>query len=504
MKTKIALFIAIQAVLGACAGDDSNYDYKAVNDVEISGIEAAYSVNMLDRLEISPVLTRSLEQTEADLEYVWTLYDPVRTYNNPDTLAKTRNLDIQVDIAPGDYTVSYRVKDRNTGVGYRREFKINITSEFQRGFMALSEVDGKANVTFINVNGKLYEDIYYSVNGEYAGTNPVGILYTYRSPLDYVAIVCDDERGGVYAGSTSFKRMFDFRDFFFEGPSDPYEPQRITVTENYGSVSDYQAFGSQIYFMNRGRLHLCDVNYTVTTGSGDRVTVESKFYSEFPGDYDISPVSFHALSRELFFDRKGRRFMYIPSYAESKLYVTAANPDGVFDPADVGMDLVWGKFTQSPRNTFYCNSLFRDDDGAFWYLKFDMTSKNAVKPVKKVPVPAGFNICNATQFTGNSLEDYIYFAAGSKVFVYDCMLNQEREIADFADIAGSGCRIDLIRWHDAVITDRIMHVCVSEPGQAGKNGSIYVMGVAAGGASMSVKKKYENVCGRVVGAHWKN
>jgi hypothetical protein len=488
---------SISALFFSCVKDDGNYNYSAINDVQISGIEANYIATMLDSFKITPVLSRALTATETDLEYSWTIYNASTTFNFPDTLAKTRNLKILVNSIPGSYKISYNVFDKNTGVRYRYEFNVVVTSELQRGFLALSELNGKANVTFIGVNGKVYQDIYDNINGEAVGTNPVSITYTYQAPIDYVAILCNDARGGVYISSTSFKKLYDFKDFFYDNLTIT-NPQAFVVQEYYGSVSDYQASGSRLFLTANNKLYYRDANY-LTTIDGVSTRIETKFYNAFPGDYEISPVSFQALGRELFYDNKYKKFMYIADYTKPNLMVPAANLTGVFNPASVGLDFVWGKLTISARNTFNCNSIFKDGSGNYFYLKFDMTNKAAITPLKKVAIPAGFKIREAKTFAGNALQDYIYFAVGSKVYVFDCILNQEREIYDF----GTGKSVDNIRWHEAVLSSRIMHVCTSTVGSTGRTGSIYEMNVATDGM-LSIKNAYTNVCGKVVSTHWKN
>lgn len=493
----IILAISVSALTFSCVKDDGNYLYQEVNDVVISGIEANYVATMLDSFKITPVLSRKLTATETDLEYVWTIFNSMNTYNFPDTLAKTRNLKILVNTIPGTYKVSYSVFDKNTGVRYRTEFNVTITSELQRGFLALSELNGKANVSFISVTGKAYPDIYENINGEPVGTNPVSICYTYQAPIDYVAILCKDQRGGVYLSSTSFKKLAELKDFFYN-PQIISNPQAFTVQEYYGAVSDYQAFGSRLFFIGDNKLFYRDANYN-TTIDGVSTRIETKFYDAFPGDYEISPVSFQALGRELFYDNKYKKFMYIADYTKPNLLVCAANLTGVFNPADVGLVLVWGKYTISARNTYNCNSIFTDGNGNYFYLKFDMTNKAAITPMKKIAIPSSFKIREAKTFAGNALQDYIYFAVGSKVYVYDCILTQEREIYDF----GAGKVVDNIRWHEAVLSTRIMHVCTSTAGSTGRTGSIYEMNVATNGA-LSIKSSYENICGKVVSTHWKN
>ncbi|GEM_PF-388000 len=488
------IWVILSTIIWSCVKDKSNYDYNEINEVEIEGIEESYSAVMLDTLKITPVLTRTLEQREDDLEYYWILYNPTQTYNNADTLAKTRNLDVLVNTVPGSYKITYRVKDKTTGVAYRKEFAIVVTSELQRGYLVLSELNGNADVTFISEAGKVYESIYKNINKEEAGTNPVAIRYMYQAPLDYVAVLCNDQRGGVFLSSLSFKKMFEYKEFFYEEPQ-VIKPQAMEITEGYGTVSDYQVFGSQMFIFNNNRLHMRDNNYNVTV-DGVSTRVETKFYTDFPGDYDISPVTFRSV---VFYDNNHKCFMYVANFATPSLSVSAPVSGGIFDPANVGLELVWGKVTKSPRYNSYCNSIFKDDQGNYYYLRFDMYKKNALVPLKKTSIPSDFKVKNANCFTANTIEDYIYFGHGSKVYIFDCTLNQEREVYDF----GAGKTVDNIRWHEAVIKSRVMHVCISDASGSGKTGSVYEMNVANDGV-LSIKNAYTNICGKVVSTHWKN
>lgn len=500
MKNKYFLFywkLLLLGIISSCVVDHSNYEFREVNDVEISGIELKYNAVMLDSLKIYPIITRTLDATEDNLEYVWTIYN-IQTFNFADTLAQTRNLEIIVNTIPGDYQVSYRVKDKQTGVSYRYEFDVSIVSELQRGFLALSELNGKADVTFINIFGTVYESIYNTINEEDLGVNPISIRYTSQSPLDYVAILCNDSRGGVYLSSNSFKKLFDYKDFFYESPS-TIMPQAMEVQCDYG-WQDYQSKGYNSFIINDNKLYFRVQNSTVKI-DGVNTTVESKFYSAYPGDYELSPVSFQARGYEAFYDTKYKRLLYIPNYAQPNLWVTAAKPAAVFDPANVGMDLIWGKTNKtSNRREYMCNSIFKDDQNNYFYLQFDIGTKSSIVPKKKVAIPSQFKIREAKTFTGNYQDGtFIYFAVNSKVYVYDCIMNQEREVFDF----GPGKNVDNIRWHDEVILSRKMHICTTTTSQSGKNGSIYEMNVQLDG-TLSISNSYENVCGKVVSTDWKN
>ena len=71
--------VLVLPLLLACNEDQGNYDYRAINDVTISGIEETYTViNKADKLEISPVITTSMGD-DSKLTYEW----KVQTNNSP-------------------------------------------------------------------------------------------------------------------------------------------------------------------------------------------------------------------------------------------------------------------------------------------------------------------------------------------------------------------------------------------------------------------------------------
>ena len=65
--------------------------------------------------------------------------------------------------------------DRETGIYYTTETDLNVINSYSKGIMALSSVNGNANVTFINALNRVTENAYEAINGKVAGTHPVGI-----------------------------------------------------------------------------------------------------------------------------------------------------------------------------------------------------------------------------------------------------------------------------------------------------------------------------------------
>jgi hypothetical protein len=501
---KILLILASCClILASCVKDGSNYDYVDVNDIQISGIEPTYTINMLDTLRITPVLEGVLGNVdEGNLEFLWDIFEGLNNLNRftyPDTLSTERNLDIPITYIPGAYRISYKVTDKTTGVRYRYEFPIQVMSEFQRGILTLSEVDNNAVVSFMSITGANYPNVYYNINGEHAGTNPIAIEMMGRSPLDYVAVICDDARGGVFLSTVSFAKMYEYSEYFYNTPP-VIKPQAFMTQLSYGTGQDYQHFVNRSYLVNDNKLYMKDMNHTVSV-DGVTEMVENKFYDAYTGDYEIAKERFQMVET-IHFDNKHKRFMYVPNINQPNLYVVQGEPENIyFDPADVGMELVWGRMCPSPRGQILVNSLFKRPNGKYTFLRWraNFPAAGRVQPLQKVEMPDEWQIHNSTVFAGNLRQDYIYFAVGSRLYVYDRVANQERMVYEFS----GNVVIDQIMYHEAIMSEEIMWVATSAPGQGGLNGSLHQLDVGPGGV-MTLAETRANVAGKVVSMCWKN
>lgn len=504
MKSKIIILSIFALFLGmtACVVDDGNYEYKDINDVVISGIETKYTITMLDTLRITPSLAGSIGPiNEQDYDFLWTLYEGLNSpqrFSVPDTLAKSRNLEIAVTHIPDNYRLSFHVKDKNTGVRYRHQFEVQIMSEFQRGLLILSDLDGNAAVSMVSITGDVFPNLYYNINGEHAGTKPLAIDMMGRAPLDYVAVICDDDRGGVFASSVSFKQMMEYRDIFYNSPA-VIKPQGFHTLRSYGAVSDYQEFVNQSFIVNDGKLYFKDLNYNVTTPEGT-VTVETKFYDPYSGDYEIASERFRMVSN-LHFCNKYKRYMYIPNLNQPNLFPVVAEPESPhFCPANVGMELVWGRHSPSPRNVVLVHSLHRNDDGKIVYFKWraNFPSAGRIEPQGKIVLPDEWAIHQAKHFAGNVRQDYIYYGVGNTVYLYDAVAHQERVIYQFP----GNVTVDKLLYREELLTIERMWVATSQ-GDSGMCGSIHEMEVGPGG-NLILLESFENVGGKIVDMCWKN
>ncbi|PKQ63908.1 hypothetical protein BZG02_07815 [Labilibaculum filiforme] len=155
------LFLTLLLAYG-CSDDLGNYDYKELNNVEVTGLPVDTTVGVLEHLVITPVIARELEGREDDLEFTWRI-------GTSDTISMERNLDyvIETSVPMGKNICYYHVMDKETGVRYYYEFELNVVATFNLGYYVLSEMpDESSLISYLNTN--------YNENSEWISTSTIG------------------------------------------------------------------------------------------------------------------------------------------------------------------------------------------------------------------------------------------------------------------------------------------------------------------------------------------
>lgn len=158
MKYMIDLRIIIVCVgmlsLVACNEDKGNYDYEAINRVtEITNIQEGYTVEVGERLMITPKLDTSLGNAD-NLDYSW-YYRSGSTWN---VLQEGKDLDFVIADPIGapntTYTCAFEAKNKLTDVAYRQIFSIRVSGTFNRGYVLLYEKENEFDMGMIVQNAQ--------------------------------------------------------------------------------------------------------------------------------------------------------------------------------------------------------------------------------------------------------------------------------------------------------------------------------------------------------------
>ncbi len=465
----ILLSAIITVGLASCYDDKGNYSYKDLNSVEITGIDEEYLVEQFDTIAIYPNLTMSIDSNESNFDYAWYLYS---NPNKPasDTISTERNLNIPLGVMAGTYTAIYQVTDKKTGVYYKYSFTIKVVTSFSNGLVVLSEVDGKGNITFLNSTNKLYQDVYYTANGEYLGEKPVALGNMFNRSYQAVLIMLGDGSGGVVADPLSFSKMQNYSDLFWVSPNDSYRPMAM-----------FRRSTSEEWVIENGQYHHRNFMYPG----------EAKFGAPLVLGTDLFATMFQAgMSDRVFYDNAGEKFIVHQTNYSGDV---VSMPDSLFNPADLKMQMICGGDGFKDRGY----GLFYDDDANEYYSLSFSCNGSSIRPLTQSHITSATDIESAASIAVSKLSPQYFYAVDNKLYCLDALADVTKLIYTF----DAGMTIDYIELKndDTGLSDdnsKVMYVGTSTEG-TGKVGSFHIMDVALNG-TVKIRESYNNVAGKIL------
>ena len=162
-------------IITSCYEDKGNYDYREMNDIEISVETESSSYALGDKVISKPKLVFTLGKEPSDLSYEWTFDGHV--------IADTRDLEWIADTIASTKELRLAVMDNNTGVTYFGSTYISVSSAYaSNGWVVLSEKEGISTLAFLREQTEegilkpvVTRDIYQMINGVPMGTQPVSM-----------------------------------------------------------------------------------------------------------------------------------------------------------------------------------------------------------------------------------------------------------------------------------------------------------------------------------------
>lgn len=466
-------------VVSACTEDKGNYDYTPLNDLTIGGIQKTYMVEQSNHLAIPTDIEGATEFDASRYHYLWYAWR-VNNSAAPDTLSLEKDLDIEIKIAVGEYNLRYVVTDKETGVYYTVETDLNVINSYSKGVMALSSVDGQANVTFINALERVTKNAYAAVNGGVAGTDPVGIFYTGTGKKVIGTVIIATKEGSKVANPPDFSAMMDFSDFFYITPEN--QVMQCVCKSDWG-YNEFVIVGGKIYSRT---LAFVDDPF-------------QRYNRQIYGDYEAAPFSMYESNDFFFYDQKGKRFLYVSSYGNTPTPVEKP-ASGDFDPTDMKASMVYGAAFGDDA----C-AVMDGDDGQRFVIAINKNTGYdedyhyiRVIPQRKVVIDQP-DFAAATCFAVSSYDiDFLYYATENKIVCVG--INGGAVIAEFDDFA-NGERIDYMEFDRAEHPTRL-YVGVSDGSGSAQSGSIYYLKMNSDG-SLEKEAYFEKVCGKVVDFEYK-
>lgn len=301
MKNIIRLILLLSLSLTGCSEDKGNYDFKTLNSIEIEGFKpqnengGVYQVVQGTRLLIEPVIKQAVEQDD-DLDYLWLI--------NKDTVARTRNLDLLMDLSFGNKECCYIVIDNKTEIRYYHRFNIIITSPYTNGYYLLAEQDDhSAIISYLSS---------VSENPQVINTRKIGDIELGSKPA----------YANCSYGYSSAIKGYQWTMSFITEEGDYRMIQTNTVNFMPTASLNEESFlagNPEHYLFNPNYLHTTLAGSDFFIANGKLVAlVKGILYRPAKGDYELSPwLGSIAMSSPLLtaFDQKQHKFIHLRQMA---------------------------------------------------------------------------------------------------------------------------------------------------------------------------------------------
>lgn len=501
MKNNILRWLCflVIACIVSCNKDRGNYDYRSINEVEITGIEGAYTALTGQPLYIQPelIFTEDKDFKEENYTFKWSVWRD----NKLETLSEEKNLATDIPLLPGSYRFFFEVRDNRTGVISRREFAVHITSEIATGWLVLNDIDSESRLDMLNFSSDeegftYYKDILKSTNSVELYGKPKVVTYLQKlDPFNSATIQ------GIYVGTDQMTTVINnnnnswtnYRDLKMEVfrniPADFHAERIFPMGMRPGTSSSRD----QVYVLGSdGVLSLENVRQSMVHGAAvNRLTAGvipiSRFAATMKGE--ISPYI-------VMYDTQNKRFL-VHKGLDVTAFVPTAEPQ-MFNPGNVGMDLLFMDFTTALSGQFY--ALLKNEEGKVFLTRF-VANNTVFNPLTFEEISASVPLMDAEFYALDPSQGYIMYNVGSKVYQYDPFTKSNKEMLDF----GSR-KISLLKYQEMVRSasnSRYMEyatkliVCTYDEGEPTESGTMELYTVPSLNGALTSYQKF-NGFGKIV------
>lgn len=433
--------IALLPLLAGCYKDEGNYEYHAINELEIKGLEDNYTVDADDSLIITPELQGTLYSDTARFSYSWEI--------GTDEVSKSHDLRIQVDMTPGYKYSRYIITDKETNVKTYKDFGVNVSSSTAGDLiLVMSKYQGRAEMSYLRLDKPANWAVNYFMNrnkGRSLGSNPqqLAVLYT-KSPKNMPFV---NANGRVMAIVDNVVNLIDKNTMLYDTISPVLTVDAYLQTVSYPkpSIEAYKSefvsegialwrkvtYNEQHYChfieVSAGRLFyaamMSPMSYWTTDYFYDVASpYKNGYFSPFGYWDDMSDTPSGRLQQAGFelgdyivFDKVNGRFAFSDPYGD----VYSIEVEDV--PQFQGYTMQWGSATNRPNNT----SLAVLNDGSQCRLVLLQDGKNSTSgsATKKLAgnVSGGSVMTPDSRFYMMKYNDYLFFCNDNSLYRYNIM-----------------------------------------------------------------------------------
>lgn len=409
------MFLAlITFSFSACYKDLGNYDYTEPNKVSISGINEKYTVMQGSYFEVIPELTftEANASDSARYTYEWiAMKKGALVADKRKDLGTGKSLRTNIAIPSGSYNVYYRVKDTVTGLQFQKVFDIDVVSSIYEGWLAMTEVNGKARLDMVSKVNNEFIVIKDVLN--YVGSSltlkgkPVAVNSFRMNPLadGYgIFLSTNETTDRVEPETFQYKNTYNIKYEMIANVPDDFAATEVADAGGYRS---YMISGTNAYFYY----------YVLSIRFGLPINI----IKDEPATFEIAP--YMAInSGAVFYDNTNKRFVrHIGT--ESTCSVM---PEGTLFDFNTGMDLVYMTYSSFSNGNVFA-ILHSEATGKYMLARF--TFGSAIQQVYYEEMTAT-EMAMAKNFAVSPGFGYIFYTVGGKLYSYDMSLKASKLMLD--------------------------------------------------------------------------
>ncbi|RXM46905.1 PKD-like family lipoprotein [Flavobacterium sp. YO64] len=417
---KIQFFLSLLLVLNyGCSEDEGNYNYNAINEIAVTGVEKAYTAYSGEYFKITPNLNATIDDGNNPDRYTyeWVVVSPSKILADPTSvilLATTKDLDGILKLPSGKYDVYYFVKDKVTGVTWQQKpFELNVISSIYEGWLAIGNVDGKARLDMVSILPGIPEPRIITDVLDASGS----ALKLSGSAVEvscFGAATASSAYGVYVTATESGTARLDPNSFgWTQSQNFAYETLGGAFPTDFGvDFMQTPGSGSENFVYSKGNIYYYYRPFNIKYGLPQNI-LESETKPFYAAPFIATNSG--ASGMPVFFNNDTRSFVRF-SYSKGNCspMPPVAESTTTLDWNNTNSDLIY--MTTSGFNGFESFAVLKNrSTGKYNLLRFSRTLvQSYYKEILNAP-----EFDKATKFAVSPDSGYLFYAVGGKVYEYD-------------------------------------------------------------------------------------
>jgi PKD-like family len=416
IKTQFALLMLLFLTYG-CVSDEGNYNYEAINELQVTGLEEAYTTYTGEYFKITPKLNPTIDDnSDPDrYEYKWVAVNPAKLVLESKTLiATTKDFDGILKLPPAKYTVYYTIKDKVTGVTWQPpSFTLNVVSSIYEGWLVIGDVNGKARLDMVSIipgiaAPRIINDVLDAAGSALKLSGKAVDVECFSSALSTSVVY------GIYVTSTENGTARIDPDSFAWAQSQniAYETVGGALPTNFGVDFMKSPGGGENFLYSKGDIYCFYRTFQVKYGlPQNKVDTETRTFYAAP----FIAENGGSLGTPVFYDQEARRFIrYNMSKSTCSVMPPVVGSPTVLDWNNTNCDLVY--MTTSAFNLNENFAVLKNrTTGKFHLIRFNTALAQVYyKEILNAP-----DFDKATKFAVSPDSGYLFYTVGNKLYEYD-------------------------------------------------------------------------------------